>query len=253
MNVARINQTSGVTPANQPYQDNREKNLQKQIASLQEKVKNITYNREMSAEEKSDEKKKLQEKMQNLSSKLKQYQIQKQQEENTDRQEAVKKAAEGAAPNSISDSVSGASNDGSDTGQQTDESDKKDSDRSTSASGVILSISNTKDQLSGMHKIRKDLEGRLRTAESDEEKSDLQERINSVSKNMGEKIRKISDTISDNLKDEEVRKEKVKKIQAEQADRMKNINVVVPNGSAKSAADASRKENFMISGDVSVS
>ena len=57
MNVARINQPSGVTPANQSYQDNREKTLQKQIANLQEKVKSITYDKEMSAEEKSDEKK----------------------------------------------------------------------------------------------------------------------------------------------------------------------------------------------------
>ena len=248
MNVARINQPSGVTPANQSYQDNREKTLQKQIANLQEKVKSITYDKEMSAEEKSDEKKKLQEKMQSLNSELKQYQIQKQQEEDAKRQEASRKTAEDVSPNS--GSVSNSDDDGK---PKTDETDEKSSDYDNARSGVILSISNTKDQLAGMHKIRKDLEGRMRTAETDEEKSDLQKRINSVSQNMGEKIRKISDTIADNLKDEEERKDKVQKIQKEQEDRMKNINVVVPNGgNARPANDAYRKENFMISGDVSI-
>lgn len=249
MNVARINQTSGVTPANQSYQDNREKNLQKQIANLQEKVKNITYDKEMSAEEKSDEKKKLQEKMQSLNSELKQYQVQKQQEEDAKRQEESMKTAENASPTPGS-----VSSNGDDGKPKTDETDKKDSDNDNARSGVILSISNTKDQIAGMRKIRKDLEGRMRTAETDEEKSDLQKRINSVSKNMGEKIRKISDTITDNLKEEEERKDKVQKIQKEQEDRMKNANVVVPKGgNAKPANDAYRKENFMISGDVSIS
>lgn len=257
MNVARINQTSGVTPANQSYQDNREKNLQKQIANLEEKVKNITYDKEMSAEEKSDEKKKLQEKMQSLNSELKQYQVQKQQEEDA-KQQAVQHAARLEASRKTAENVSSnsdpVSNSGDDDKRKTDETDEKSSDRGNASSGVILSISNTKDQLAGMHKIRKDLEGRMRTAETDEEKSDLQKRIDSVSKNMGEKIRKISDTITDNLKDEEERKDKVQKIQKEQEDRMKKINVVVPNGgSAKPANDAYRKENFMISGDVSIS
>lgn len=255
MNVARINQPSGVTPANQSYQDNREKTLQKQIANLQEKVKSITYDKEMSAEEKSDEKKKLQEKMQSLNSELKQYQIQKQQEDarrqtgqHAAQQEKSRKAAEDASP-----TYGSVSNSDDDRKPKTDETDEKSPDHDNARSGVILSISNTKDQLAGMHKIRKDLEGRMRTAETDEEKSDLQKRINSVSQNMGEKIRKISDTIADNLKDEEERKDKVQKIQKEQEDRMKNINVVVPNGgNARPANDAYRKENFMISGDVSI-
>ena len=70
MDIASIKQTSAVLPAGQSSQDSHEVNIQKQILNLQEKMRGITYDREMSTEEKSDEKKSLQEKIQNLNSEL---------------------------------------------------------------------------------------------------------------------------------------------------------------------------------------
>ena len=91
MNVTSINQTSGNLSVNQPKQDSHEKNIEKQIMQLQEKMRSIAYDSEMPAEEKDNEKKSLQEKIQTLNSELKQYQIQKRQEEAEKRQEEAKK------------------------------------------------------------------------------------------------------------------------------------------------------------------
>ena len=74
-------------PVSQSTQDSHEKNIQTQIINLQEKMRDITYNKEMSSEEKSDQKKALQEKIQVLNSELRQYQLQKRQEEAENRKE----------------------------------------------------------------------------------------------------------------------------------------------------------------------
>ena len=59
-------------PVNQSAQDGHEQSIQKQIMNLQEKMRDITYNNEMSSEEKSDQKKALQEKIQELNNELRQ-------------------------------------------------------------------------------------------------------------------------------------------------------------------------------------
>ncbi len=82
MNIAGINTSSqSNTPVQQPAQDNYETDIRKQISNLQEKMKNISNNKEMSSEQKVKERQAVQEEIQNLNSELRQYQIQKRQEE----------------------------------------------------------------------------------------------------------------------------------------------------------------------------
>ena len=179
-------------PVNQSTQDSHEQNLQKQILSLQEKMRDITYNNEMSSEEKNDQKKALQEKIQNLNSELRQYQLQKRQEETEKRKaEASRKKQEEA--------------------MRAEENEKTDADAENAGEEIvlfpesnvstsILSNSNTKEHLASLQKVRNDLEGKLRTASSEEEKARLQKRINKVSKGIGVKVKTIKDTIADGQK-----------------------------------------------------
>lgn len=175
MSVANVNGSAkGNTLMSQSKQDNYEKKIQNQIANLQEKMKNINNNQKMSAEQKSNERKKIQEQIQDLNSKLRQYQVQKKQKE----------AAE-----------------------QTDESDSKIGNQITGVSeadsGVIISLSSTKEQIAGMKKIRTNLQGKLRTARTEEEKEALQEKINKVNEDIGVKVGENRETIREYQEAEE--------------------------------------------------
>lgn len=167
MSVANVNGSEkSNTLVNQSKQDNYEKSIQNQIANLQGKMKNISNNQKMSTEQKSNEKKKIQEQIQDLNSKLRQYQVQKKQKE----------AAE-----------------------QTDEDDIENDNQITGVSevdsGVIISLSSTKEQIAGMKKIRTNLQGKLRTAATEEEKEALQEKINKVNEDIGVKVGENRETI----------------------------------------------------------
>lgn len=186
-------------PVSQSAQDGREQSIQKQIMSLQEKMRDITYNNEMSSEEKSDQKKALQEKIQDLNNELRQYQLKKRQEEAEKRkEEASRKQQEEAV--------------------RTEENVRNDPDTEnaeeeivlfpeSNSSNAILSNSNTKEHLASLQKVRNDLEGKLRTATSEEEKARLRKRINRVSKGMGVKVQTIKDTIADSRKNAGPQKE----------------------------------------------
>lgn len=240
MSIASVNQVSGVTPMNQQGQDSYEKNIQKQITNLQEKMKNLNYDRKLSEEQKLNEKKELQEQIQSLNTELKQHQIQKKQEEVAEKQESTASMPEKEI-----------------------RSDKQEEEPETigfgdAETGVIISISHTREQIDHMRKVRVRLEGQLRTAETEEEKSELQKRINNVSERMGEKVQKIADTIEDNLKEEQERKDKVGEIQKrqerEKQEKRDAINVVLPTGGTyKPVEKVSRGENFTIPGKVSIS
>ncbi len=179
-------------PVSQSTQDSHEKNIQKQIINLQEKMRDITYNKEMSSEEKSDQKKALQEKIQDLNSELRQYQLQKRQEEAEKRkEEASRKQQE---ENVRAEENAKADADTENTGEEIVLFPESDSSKS------ILSNSNTKEHLASLQKVRNDLEGKLRTAASEEEKAKLRKRINKVSKGMGVKVQTIKDAIADGQK-----------------------------------------------------
>lgn len=267
MSITSVNRvSSGVTPMNQTEQDSHEKNIQKQIANLQEKVKRIAYDREKTNEEKSSEKKVLQERIQNLNSELKKYQVQKRQEEAAKRQEMTRAQETVQGQKSVQTQKKGVSTGDART-QKTKEQEisesKKDEQNDTvktgfsdGEAGVIISISNVKEQVSCMKKIRTGLEGRMRTAETEQEKFELQERINHVSQSMGEKVKKIADAIADNQKTEQERKDKVGEILREQEkereERKEAMNVVIPNSVNSSVETERRKENFIVPGKVSI-
>lgn len=169
---------SGSTPSSQdnvsskqPSLDNHESELRKRITDLQEEKKNISSDKEKTSEEKEKEKQAVQEEIQTLSSELRQYQIQKRQEEAAKKQEALKEAARDAGDK---------------------DADKEQASKATlfgnEESGVLISLSATKEQISGMKRVRADLERRQRIAATDEEKDSLQKKVNNVAKNIGKKI-----------------------------------------------------------------
>lgn len=260
MDIASIKQTSAVPPANQSSQDSHEINIQKQIVNLQEKMRSIAYDSQMSAEEKSNEKKELQGKIQNLNNELKQYQIQKRQEEAEKRQkEAAKKQAEEAKraeePKTSTTSASSQTADG-----QSDESvaavsakkqaDRPDTESASAASGTMFSTANTKEHLAQMQKIRTNLEGKMRTASTDEQKAKLQKRINNVAKTIGEKIQKISEAIANTQNEDKVRKEKVQKQLEEYREKTKNVNTSVSKTSGTSGKGKYWKDDSTMPGKV---
>lgn len=193
MNVGGINASSqGNMPA-QTTQDSYETDIRKQISELQEKMKNISNDKDMSSEQKVKERQAVQEEIQSLNSELRQYQIQKRQEEAEKRQEELKQAAENADMKAENPQ------------NQTGFGDKE--------TGVIISISTSKDQMADMQRIRTGLEGRQRTAETDEEKERLQKKINNVSRGIGEKIKITEDTISEFQKDRKYSDDRPKRTQ----------------------------------------
>lgn len=172
MNLSIIKPSSqnNVT-SKQPSLDNHESELRKQITDLQEKKKTISNDKDKTSEEKKKEKQAVQEEIQTLSSELRQYQIQKRQEEAAKKQEAVKEAAkEASEKNTGKEQLSGTAVFGNEE------------------SGVLISLSTAKNQISGMKRIRTDLERRQRTAATDEEKTDLQKKVNNVAGNIGRKV-----------------------------------------------------------------
>lgn len=153
--------------------DNRESELRKQIADLREEKKNISNDKDKTSEEKKKEKQAVQEEIQTLNRELRQYQIQKRQEEAAKKQEALKEAAR-------------------ERETRDEDADEEQTPETTvfgnEESGVLISLSATKKQILGMQRIRTDLERKQRTAATDEEKADLQNRINNVTRNIGKKI-----------------------------------------------------------------
>lgn len=231
MNITGIQQSAGAHAIGQGQQnqDSHEINIQKQIVTLQEKMRGIAYDNKMSVEEKNDEKKALQEKIQNLNSELKQYQLQKRQEEAEKRQQEAKKqkeAEERKMTESTADTDSSAA--GSSV-QDTEESESAAEKQETGSpeADAMISMSGAKEHLSNMQQIRTKLESQLRTAPTEEEKAKLQKKIDAISKKMGEKLQKISDTIEDTQKEDKARKEKVKKQLQEYRDKRMNMNASV--------------------------
>lgn len=163
--------------------DSYETNIRKQITQLQDKVNNISSDEEKTTEQKSKEKQAAQEEIQYLNNELRQYQTQKRQEEAEKKQEAVKKALEEA---------------------NADMNTKGETEPVLNTpvpghmeSGVMISLSATKDQIAGMVRIRTNLEGRQRTADTEEEKAAIQKKINNLSRGIGQKVTATKDTITE--------------------------------------------------------
>lgn len=264
MNVTSINQASGNLSVTQSKQDSHEKNIRQQIMSLQDKMRNITYDNEMPDEEKSNEKKSLQEKIQSLNSELKQYQIQKRQEDAEKRQQETKKREETqrqqetsakqeqaeAGKAAVSSNVNTTSSAGETVSSEyTSENTASVQDSEVSAdtqaaagfsddeSDAMIAFANTKEHLAEMQKLYTNLQGLMRTASTDTERADIQKKINSVSKSMGKKMQKVADTITDTHNENEKRKEKIRKKKRELEERKQNMNAVVSGSEQKENID----------------
>lgn len=273
MSMMRVKEVSDDMSANRyrdkdSYgRDSYEKNIEKEITNLKEQMNSVTSDGKLSEREKVSEKKKIKEQIQNLDSQLKRYQVQKQQKETV--KESGKSEDGGASSASEQRMAAGTENavvqqasSGTNTAQN--QSVSSDDDRTgldDVEAGVIISISNTKDQINYMHKVKTNLEGRMLTAQTEEEKRALQERINNVSLTMGQKIKKIAEAVEKNQISEEERKEKIEKLrQEEEAERKARRNVVLPDsiqtvsgGKTVSAGSTRGGENFIVKGKVSIS
>lgn len=181
MTISGINGVNTQMGMNQK-QDAYEKNIQRQIASLQEEMETLSADKKKTADQKKNEKQEIQDQIQTLKVQLQQYQIQKRQRETVERQEAANRAAEQTA-----------------SSRQTG---KEGIGLSGAEIGVILSLSGTKEQIAGMKKVRTDLEGKLRTAESVETKQDLQEKIDNLNADISKKIQEGQEAIHEYQKDE---------------------------------------------------
>ncbi len=252
MNITSANHMSGAMSAvqgNRSNQDSHEKNIQNRISSLQGKMRDLSYNTEMSADEKSDKKKKLQEQIQNLNSELKQYQLQKRREEAEKKQSEATKSNENAekplsektdvngsetAVNTADDTENAATSVGvnstessRDTDSQTGQ-DKQELSLGRAESEMMVSFSNTKKQIANMEKIRTNLTGLMRTAETDEEKLKLQKKIDKVSNIIENKAQKTADKLAETREEEKTKKEKIREMLKEQEARRANMKAAVP-------------------------
>lgn len=68
--------------------------------------------------------------------------------------------------------------------------------------GVIVSLSTAKEQINGLKKVQTDLEGKIRTATSEEEKIELQEKVDNIAKSISDRIKETTDIISDHAEPE---------------------------------------------------
>lgn len=157
--------------------DSYSRNIQNQIANAQKQLQELSSNKDMTQEEKMTKREELQQQISDLNMQLRQHQTEQ-------RREKQQKQS------SFDDMIGG--------NQKTGAAD----------TGVIISLSATKEQIAGMKKLRTDLQGKLRTAQTEEEKADLQEKIDNITQNIGNKVKGTQDTISDYQKAEQDRADK---------------------------------------------
>ncbi len=167
----------------QPSLDSHESELRQEITTLREQKKSISYDNDKTSAEKKKEKQAVQEEIQSLSSELRQYQIQKRQEEAAKKREALKEEA-----------------------QEKEARDKADDEKAIPAaamfgneeSGVLVSLSAAGKQIQGMHRTMSTLKQKQGTAVTEEEKANIQKKINNAAKNIGRKITITEDSMSAN-------------------------------------------------------
>ncbi len=171
--------------------DSYTKNIQNQIADAQKQLQELSSNKDMTQEEKMMKRQEIQQQISDLNMQLRQHQME------TRMQTQQKK------DNGFDEMLGGSKNTGTVGSEDM---------------GVLISISTTREQIAGMKKVRTDLEGKLRTAETDEERMSLQEKINKLTEDMSEKVKETQDTISDYQKAEKEGTEKMQDKESEKED-----------------------------------
>lgn len=270
MDITSASYMSSAMPASQSTQsgqDSHEKNIQNQIVSLQGKMRGIANNNTMSEDEKSDEKKKLQEQIQNLNSELKQYKINKRREGSekthdkdvksddvsdkgtgrfsTDKAEAIAHSSNTAAEDKADKAVSANVDDNTKNTAVQAQPDKDEFILGDDEAEMMISFSNTMQQFSNMGKIQAQLSGLMRSAETDEEKIEIQGKINSVSEAISSKTDRSARKLSEINDDERKKKEKRRRMLEEQEARKENMKAALPK-SGKSLLEEIKKDGKVL-------
>ncbi len=182
--------------------DSYSRNIQNQIADAQKQLQELSSNKDMTQEEKTNKRQELQQQINDLNVQLRQHQMEQ-------RREKQQKQS------SFDDMIGGK--------QETGAVD----------TGVIISLSTAKEQIAGMKKVRTDLQGKLRTAQTEEEKADLQEKIDNITQNIGDKVKETQDTISDYQKAEQDKTDKTLDQKEDEKENETNVVSEEDNGSVE--------------------
>lgn len=196
--------------------DSYSRNIQTQIADAQKQLQELSSNVDMSLEEKMKKRQEIQQQISDLNMQLRQHQAEQ-------RREKQQKQA------SFDDMIGG--------NQKTDTAD----------TGVIISLSTAKEQIAGMKKMRTDLQGKLRTAQTEEEKADLQEKIDNITQNIGDKVEEAQDTISNYQKAEQGKTDKTQDKKEDEKEDETNIVSEEENDSPEVKSAESANLNGIIS------
>ena len=151
------------------------RNIQNQIADAKKQLQELSSNKDLTQEEKMAKRQEIQQQISDLNMQLRQHQME------------AKRQTQQKNGNSFDDMIGGSQNTGT---------------AGSANMGVLISLSTTKEQIADMKKVRTDLEGKLRTAETDEARESLQEKIDNLTEDMVEKAKETQDTISENRKAE---------------------------------------------------
>lgn len=192
MSIAGINPARGGMKTKLSSRDSYERNIKKQITALEEKMEAIANDEETPAEEKTKKKQAAQEQLNNLNQELREYEIRKRQEEVEKKKELRKESLDASNQN------------------ETEEEDFLTDGLSGEEAGVMITLSAAKEQIAGMVRLRTSLEGRQRTASTEEEKAELQKKINRVSKGIGQQVISAKETLADYQKNSRIEKQKQK-------------------------------------------
>lgn len=189
-NISGINSqvmTIGMGQATDSYT----KDIQNQIVDAQKQLQELSSNKDMTQEEKMMKRQEIQQQISDLNMQLRQHQME------------MRIQAQQKNGNDFDEMLGGSQNAGT---------------VGSADMGVLISLSTAKDQIAGMKKVRTDLEGKLRTATTDEERASLQEKINNLTEDMSEKVKETQDTISDYRKAEKDETEKTQDKESEKED-----------------------------------
>lgn len=182
--------------------DSYSRNIQNQIANAQKQLQELSSKKDMTLEEKMNKRQEIQQQINDLNVQLRQHQMEQ-------RREKQQKQS------SYDDMIGG--------NQKTGAAD----------TGVIISLSTAKEQIDGMKKVRKDLQGKLRTAQTEEEKADLQKKIDNITQNIGDKVKETQDIISDSYKAEQDKSDKTPDKKEDEKENETNIVSEEEDGSAE--------------------
>ncbi len=225
---SRIPSKSGMSSGQSAW-DGRGSSIRSQIKRLQEEVKSVSKDDQLSEEQKSKRTQALQREIQDLNSQLRKQQLEK-------RQEELQKKQEKTTPDTQKAKVQGTETQKAEAqGTETQKADKKGTAEGqkmfgSEQLGVIITISLSKDQVSYLKNMQKDLEKQQKAAGSEEEKDNIRHKIVFTEegiKNTKKENKFGTGVILDGKKAEDTHTQPERKISLNQNDPFGNVSVVI--------------------------